>query len=257
MPRHSRRLSSTHIYHVVIKGADRQLLFNEHKDYLKYLELLQYYKEVCNFQLYAFCLMSNHVHLLIQEGPIPLEGIFRRLNTSYATWFNMKYNRTGFLQNDRYFSEPVDTTCYFLTALRYIHFNPTKAGLENTPGSSYPWSSYYDYNSQINDLIDISYVLNLLGGIDEFRVFHKTTASEECLDIDQMRRRLPDDVARDIIKESCHCNSPTEFQNMTKIEQKHFVCLLHEKGISIRQMNRLTGIPRGLIQKMLHKDASN
>ena len=90
MPRNSRRKSGTLTYHVVIKGADRQLLFEEAKDYEKYLEIIDYYKQECQFELFAYCLMSNHVHLLIRHSPeFPLETIFRRINTAYAVWFNM------------------------------------------------------------------------------------------------------------------------------------------------------------------------
>lgn len=134
MPRHSRTKSGTRIYHVVIKGADRQLLFEETKDYMKYLEILEYYKQECNFEIFAYCLMSNHIHLLIRHSiDCSLQTIFRRLNTTYAIWFNMKYNRTGFVQNDRFFSEPVEDEKYLLTVVKYIHFNPTKAGLEQAP----------------------------------------------------------------------------------------------------------------------------
>ena len=98
MPRHSRKKSSTQTYHVVIKGADRQLLFEETKDYIKYLDILEYYKEKFSFNIYAYCLMSNHVHLLIHHpDTVSLESIFRHINTTYATWFNLKYKRTGFV----------------------------------------------------------------------------------------------------------------------------------------------------------------
>ena len=116
MPRNARQKSITRTYHVVIKGADRQLLFEEKRDYEKYLDFINYYKQECQFELLAYCLMSNHVHLLIRHSPeYSLETIFRRLNTSYAIWFNMKYDRTGFVQNGRYFSEPVDSERYLLT----------------------------------------------------------------------------------------------------------------------------------------------
>ena len=90
MSRKPRELSPTNIYHVVIRGADRQILFEEKTDYQKYLHILEYYKSECNFELYAYCLMSNHIHLIIHINDIPLSSVFRRINTSYAVWFNMK-----------------------------------------------------------------------------------------------------------------------------------------------------------------------
>ena len=85
MSRHSRKKSSLLTYHIVIQGANRQLLFEAAKDYKKYLEILELFKEECNFQIFAYCLMDNHVHLLIRHSPeYSLETIFRKINTTYA-----------------------------------------------------------------------------------------------------------------------------------------------------------------------------
>lgn len=257
MPRNSRKKSGTLTYHVVIKGADRQLLFEESRDYEKYLEIIAYYKQECQFELFAYCLMSNHVHLLIRHSPeFPLETIFRRINTTYAVWFNMKYNRTGSVQDGRYFSEPVETERYLFTVVKYIHFNPTKAGMETAPGTSYPWSSFYDYQNQISGLADTSLVLNIAGGFEQFQALHTVDSNDKCMDISQFRKRLPDDVAKDKIYEVCKCNSVTDFQKLSLLARNKNIQLLHEKGISIRQLNRLTGTPRGVIERILTKQRS-
>lgn len=268
MSRHLRQKTNTHIYHVVIKGADRQLLFENSKDYEKYLDFLAYYKEECRFNIFAYCLMSNHVHLLIRHSEAySLESIFRRLNTSYALWFNMKYDRTGFVQNDRFYSEPVEDEQYLHTVVRYIHFNPAKAGLEQAPGQSYPWSSFYEYlntdninsTSSIQSLkiVDTEFYLNIIGGIDQFQSFHSLPTdnimTDKCLDIEHFRTRLPDDVARDIIQELSDCSTVSEFQKLPLTERDKFLKSIHEKGVSIRQLNRLTGTPRGVIVRSLNK----
>lgn len=254
MSRNSRQKSSTRTYHVVIKGADRQLLFEEPRDFKKYLEIVEYYKQECQFELFAYCLMSNHIHLLIRHAPeCPLETIFRRMNTTYAVWFNMKYNRTGFVQNGRYFSEPAETKRYLLTVVKYIHFNPTKAGMEQSPGSSYPWSSFYDYQNQSGGLTDIAFILDIAGGLENFFAFHANVSEETCLDTDQFRKRLPDDIAKSIIFEVSNCNSATEFQKLSLVERNKNIQLIHKKGVSIRQLNRLTGTPRGIIERVLSK----
>ena len=257
MPRNARQKSITRTYHVVIKGADRQLLFEEKRDYEKYLDFINYYKQECQFELLAYCLMSNHVHLLIRHSPeYSLETIFRRLNTSYAIWFNMKYDRTGFVQNGRYFSEPVDSERYLLTVAKYIHFNPTKAGLEPAPGASYLWSSFYDYQNHFGGPTDTALILSIIGGREQFQTLHLTDSDDKCLDIDQMRKRLPDDIAKDIIQEVSNCSSPTEFQKLSLIARNRNILLIHKKGVSIRQINRLTGPPRGVIERILAKNAS-
>lgn len=260
MPRHSRKKSSTQTYHVVIKGADRQLLFEEAKDYKKYLDILEYYKGKFQFNIYAYCLMSNHVHLLIHHpDSTSLESIFRHINTTYATWFNLKYNRTGFVQDGRYFSEPVEDSRYLLTVVKYIHYNPTKAGLEQSPGMGYPWSSYRDYQSdyqtespsESSGLTDTDFVLMLLGTQEHFAAMHNIAPDDDCFDVHKTRKRIPDDVAKDILMQSCTCSCATEFQNLSLSKRNSCLLLLHEKGLSVRQLNRLTGTPRGVIERLI------
>lgn len=257
MPRHARMLSSTNIYHVVVKGADRQLIFEEEKDFKKYIEILEIYKEKCEFELYAYCLMSNHVHLLLRTTSMSLEDIFRRINTHYSGWFNAKYNRTGSLQDGRYFSEPVENINYLKNVACYIHFNPTKAGLEPTPGANYPWNSFNEYILGHSKLIDIDLFYRLIGNSDTFFDYHKSSPSEECLDIHLLRKRLPDDVAKDIILTYSKCNNSTEFQNLPIKERNEMILLLHKKGVSVRQLNRLTGTPRGIIERLIAKNKKN
>lgn len=252
MPRKPRKLSVTQVYHVVIKGADRQVMFEESRDYRKYLDILDYYHEECHFELYAYCLMSNHVHLLIHTSDIPISNIFRRINTTYAGWFNAKYNRTGFLQDGRYYSEPVDCDRYLLTVLRYIHYNPVKAGLESSPGQKYPWSSYNQFFEPTPLLINSEYVLSLFAGISDYIEFHKDSPVEDLLDVGNTRKRIPDDVAKEIISDISHCCSSTEFQNLSLKERKYYIQEICKKGVSIRQLNRLTGTPKGVIERILN-----
>lgn len=251
MPRKAREVSALQIYHVVVKGADRQVMFEETRDYQKYIDILEYYQEECHFELYAYCLMSNHVHLIIHVNEMPLSSIFRRINTTYAGWFNAKYNRTGFLQDGRYFSEAINTTDYLMSAINYIHHNPAKAGLENFPGQKYKWSSYNQFFEAVPRLIDSEFVLSVFGNINNFMEFHNQKPSDEILDIERMRKHLPDDTARNIIFEISKCSDSTEFQALPLKKRNEYIRLIHEKGVSTRQLNRLTGISRGIIERNL------
>lgn len=251
MPRKPRKKSFTNIYHVVIRGADRQLLFEETKDYLKFIDILQYYKEECHFKLYAYCLMSNHVHLLIDVGNVSISSIFRHINTQYAIWFNMKYNRTGFLLQGRFYSEPVEDIGYLFKAARYIHQNPLKAKLESQPGEAYRWSSIHDYANETSDLVDLDYLTDHMGGTQNFLNFQCVSCSDECLDVHNIRVRLPDDVAKEIIANETGCATTTDFQSLSMTDRNKYLILLHKKRISIRQLNRLTGIPIGVISRII------
>jgi len=108
MPRRSRRKSHSGIYHAMVRGIDRQLIFRDPADFLKYLRVLEECKRVSSFEIYAYCLMPNHVHLLIREGSEDLGKAFQRIGSRYAYWFNKKYERCGHLFQDRFKSEPVE-----------------------------------------------------------------------------------------------------------------------------------------------------
>lgn len=251
MPRKPRILAASSIYHIVIRGLDRQIMFENAKDYLKYLEILDLYKSECKFELYAYCLMSNHVHLLLKTGAFSLETIFRKINTHYACWFNMKYQRTGHLQQERYYSEPVEDANYFLNVIRYIHRNPANAGLEAKPGASYPWSSIYEYMNDDYKLINSNEVFSIHEK-ENILDYQAEGCNNECLDIDKAPRRLPDDVAKEIICSIAGIENTISFQETELKKRNAFIKEFHKQGISVRQINRLTGISKGVIQRALN-----
>lgn len=90
MPRRARRKSATGLYHIMIRGTGRQLIFEEPRDKVRFLEILEKCKEVSGFALYAYYLMDNHVHLLVQERDEPIEQIVKRIGSRYVYWFNLK-----------------------------------------------------------------------------------------------------------------------------------------------------------------------
>ena len=113
MPRSARNKSSTGIYHVILRGINKKRIFEDNEDKLRFLETIRISQEASKYQVYAYCLMSNHVHLLMKEGNENLGMAFRRIGASYVYWCNWKYNRQGHLFQDRYKSEAVDTDEYF------------------------------------------------------------------------------------------------------------------------------------------------
>ena len=114
----------------MLRGINQQDIFEDEDDYLRFLAIIRECKDISKFELYAYCLMTNHVHLLLKTGEEPLELIFKRIGSRYVYWYNLKYQRIGHLFQDRYKSEAVEDDAYFLTVLRYIMQNPMKAGME-------------------------------------------------------------------------------------------------------------------------------
>ena len=113
----------------MLRGTNKQLIFVESSEYARFLAVLGEVKSLSGFKLFAYCLMENHLHLLMKEGAEPLSQVFKRIGARYVYWFNLKYERCGHLFQDRFRSEPVETDEYFLMALVYIYQNPVKAGL--------------------------------------------------------------------------------------------------------------------------------
>lgn len=185
MPRAAREKSSTGIYHVILRGMNRQTIFEDEEDSIKFIQTLSEYQKKSGFKLYAYCLMGNHVHLLVKEEKEDLGITIKRIGASYVYWYNWKYERCGHLFQDRYKSETVEDDKYFLAVLRYIHQNPLKAKIVDEL-ADYPWSSYREYLSK-GKLIETDFALGLFSNdrvkaIEEFKEFHKIEEQVNCLE---------------------------------------------------------------------------
>ena len=115
MPRHSRIKSKTNIYHVMSRGLNKQLLFDDETDYLRYLQLLNDIKKEYGIKVYAYCLMSNHIHIILKDDNEMLSTAMRRLNSRYAMYYNRKNCKVGYVFSDRFKSEAIETKEYLLT----------------------------------------------------------------------------------------------------------------------------------------------
>lgn len=111
MPRQARKKSDSGIYHIMMRGINRQIIFQDEEDYSKFLQTLERYKEKSGYKIYAYCLMGNHIHLLLKVDIEPLGQLMRRLCGSYVYWYNRKYQRIGYLFQDRFKSEVVENDC--------------------------------------------------------------------------------------------------------------------------------------------------
>lgn len=247
MSRQARAKSSNGIYHVMLRGINQQHIFEDEEDNRKFLEILNEYKAICEYQIFAYCLMGNHLHLLLKVGKEDLEQIFKRIGASYVYWYNWKYHRIGHLFQDRYKSEPIENDEYFLTVLRYIHQNPVKAGICKTV-DDYQFSSYKDYINQSNQLVDTEFAVELLG--KSFIEFNEEISNDKCLELDEKTFRLTDDEAHKVIFSLTKCKNTAEFQTLDNNLRDIYIKKLKQDGMSIRQISRLTGISKGIVEKL-------
>lgn len=143
MPRVGRVVLPNYPHHIVQRGHNRQVVFAQEGDFGMYLENLRDMKVECGIRVYAYCLMTNHIHLLVQPGEAIAElGRFMKaLSARMTRYFNRLERRTGTLWESRYKSSPVQTDQYLLACCRYIELNPVRAGMVDQAGG-YRWSSY-------------------------------------------------------------------------------------------------------------------
>ncbi|MHB8918486.1 MAG: REP-associated tyrosine transposase, partial [Desulfocucumaceae bacterium] len=190
MPRVSRKLSKTGIYHVMLRGNERRKIFLCDEDRKRFIDILREKGREKEFSVLAYCLMDNHVHLLISEGKDQINRVMKRIGVSYVYYFNKKYKRTGHLFQDRFKSEPIKDDRHLLAAVRYIQNNPVKANMVEEP-AQYQWSSYREYLGNKNSergLTDRDFILKMLSeneehAIKQFIKFSKEQAKDEFIDI--------------------------------------------------------------------------
>ena len=160
MPRYPRQYSKTGIYHIMLRGNERKNIFIDEEDKKRSIKTVIKKKANEAFKLYAYCIMDNHIHLVIQEQKEPISRIVKRIATSYAYYFNNKYKRVGHLFQGRYKSETIEDEPYLLSVIRYIHNNPEKADI--TKKEKYKWSSYSNYIDILNHHTEIPEIKEIL-----------------------------------------------------------------------------------------------
>ncbi len=168
------RIEKNGFYHIVNRGVARNVIFNDKYDNLKFLEILQDASQDYDFEIYSYCLMNNHYHLLMQIKKENLSIIMQKINSRYSMYFNHKYKRVGPLWQGRFKSWYVYDESYLQTLVRYIEFNPIKANITKKI-DEYKWTmssksvAFSMLNYELIDVVDFSKALDEkeLNKIDE------------------------------------------------------------------------------------------
>lgn len=257
MPRKAREQSATGIYHVMLRGINRQDIFEEPEDYWKFIEAMSVLPDrlmddlqthQCCAHIYAYCLMPNHVHILLREKEWTIGQCVKLLADTYVRYYNKKYGRTGHLFQDRFKSEPCNDMEYFVTLLRYIHQNPLKAGLAESVKD-------YQYSSWGNDYYMLGSILccntqTVLRRIpfQELEAFvNEPLQKVACLDMND-KKAIPDTEVREYIIHHAGLRSITDFQLLTREKQKDVLRdTLHIINCGPRQLSRVSGISYNIV----------
>lgn len=251
MARTAREKSESRIYHIMLRGINRQAIFEDDKDREKFLEIISSYKEISKYKIYAYCLIDNHVHLLMQETAEPIGQSIKRICGSYVYWYNWNNDRIGHLFQERFKSEIVEDDAYFLTVLRYIHQNPLKAGLVDTI-AQYRWSSYHNYLGECG-FVDTDFALEMFSDVrtqalNQFLEFTNINNEDKCLDNEERKRLLDSDVRKCLLQHGI--SSMSTLQHMEKGKRDEIIRAVKSiDGVTIRQLSRLTGLSKSVIDR--------
>jgi REP element-mobilizing transposase RayT len=225
-------------------------MFEDDDDRAFFLRKIKEIKRPCGVTLFAYCLMGNHVHLLLRQGDMPLGTFFKRLGAAYVYRFNHKYGRSGPLFRDRYKSAPVEDGAHFLDVVRYIFQSPVRANLCRRPGE-YRWSSYASLDGR-DSVVDGAALFALVPAAGLRALADQPSALEPFAS--QARGRKPrhsDEEAIVLMAAAGGAASAGGFQALASERQRQVVSVLHGQGVSIRQLSRLSGLSKGIIERWL------
>lgn len=248
MPRRTRRLSKADIYHVSIRGVGRVLIFEDDDDRRRFLDYLSRMLGDTGGELLAWCLMSNHAHMLFRLDLETLSEGMRRFESSYATYFNKRHDRVGHLFQGRFDSEPINDDTYLLTVVQYIHFNPEKANV--APMARYRWSSYGEYLGR-SGLCNTDFVLGIVGGVEGFKRLHDApTVGLTAIRDGRRLGKMNDEDVRAAVVEAIGEEKLRSLPSMDRSARDPLIAQMLRAGITVRQVERITGVSRGVIQRI-------
>lgn len=239
------------------RGAGGQDIFHDDEDRLKYLDTVLKYKQKVDISVYAWCLMSNHVHLLLREGNEDISITMKRMAVSFASYFNWKYRVRGHLFQDRFRSENVETAQYLKTVVRYIHQNPLKAGMVDQV-DGWRWSScrgYYGKTVYPLGLLDDELVLGMFSNEgkvkrERFKEFNEERNDDKFFDEPIFKRRLTDEEARSEIRKILGDVDIPQVKSLPREKRNDLLRKVKQiNGVSQRQAARILGVSPSLVFK--------
>ena len=192
MPRKKRIICPNYCYHVMMRGVGGRRIFDDDKDKARFCLLLQYASEICKFNIHGFCLMDNHIHLLLEPLTKEFSSGMHRLAFRYAQYYNKKVERQGYLFQSRYKAVIVQHGIYLRRLIRYIHRNPIRANLVGDL-LEYPWSSHRAYNGESDfTWLKKDFVLSLFGSepyadLESFNYYAKLDDDQAKIELNEIR----------------------------------------------------------------------
>lgn len=255
MPREARVQSPTNYYHVMMRGINKENIFKKEEQKRFFATTLKSQSEDELIEIAAYCLMDNHVHLVIKADLSNLAIAIKRINIKYAMKFNHQEDRVGHVFQDRFKSEAILDDNHLLQVIRYVHNNPTKAKIVKLP-CDYKWSSYNEYLNR-NNIISYKqkeFVLRYISNnINKFVEFHKAKDINEYLDlkedIEKVRLEKGQEIIQRYLKRKGIIDPNHIIQDADYLDEI-IKDLLHSSKLSHRQIAKLLGISNSIVHKV-------
>ena len=252
LPRKSREYSLSDVYHVIFRGNDKQDIFYDDQDRYIFLDRIQITQDKFKYEIFSYCLMNNHVHMVIKVKDDLLSKSMHNLGIRYSMYFNKKMDRRGHLFENRYLSKKVESLNYFLNVCKYVHRNPENAKIEKT--EQYKWSSYQDYMNNKRKIINQKVLLHYFN--DDIEEFKNFTLEDNKNNLDkyaeyEIINRLGEDELINIIKEKFDVQKASDVSVVNKYEREEIIKkLAYIDGTNVNQLARITKISRYEIKKI-------
>lgn len=255
MARQVRMESETGYYHVMMRGNNKEKIFREISDKQYFIEQLLHVKDDKLF-IVAYCIMDNHVHLLVNSHKESMVEAIKWVNIKFAGMYNYKYGRVGHVFQDRFRSEVIYSDNHLLRVMRYIHNNPIKAKM--VPNIlNYKWSSYKAYLAKedkiINDQEKELVMAQFSNSMKQFEEFHFENELDEFLETKEDLERQREERAQEIINkyfEKYKVKEISELKNDKNVIEEIIIEILKGSKLTHRRISEITGITRGIIHSI-------
>lgn len=238
-------------YHVMLRGNGRQLIFEDDADRREFLSCLDNAIECEGVSLIAWCLMDNHVHLIIDDPHDRLSTVMYRIGMKYAMYFNNRHQREGHLFEGRFKSSPIESDEYLVQAVRYVLNNPVAAGISTL--EDYRWSSYAEYCGE-RGLTNTKPILDMFSSVEDFVSFCREGAPvfDGKLEFDNVPDQLVKEVATNIAIQ-LGCTDLSKIKALSLKRRGAIVRALRDAGLTVNQISRLTGISSASLYRSLKR----
>lgn len=237
MSRIPRKFSNSIYHHLIVQGINKSYIFDNKNDIIHYIKILRQFATECNIELISYCVMNNHSHMLTKtENTEQLIKYMRKVNTKYAMYYNIKYNRVGYVFKDRYKSRDINDDAYLYNCIKYIYNNPVKAKMCDSP-YEYEYSNINEFTNKYKGLINFD-------NMEELVDFKFDDVTDEDMKINECKEIINNFLEHNKLKK--------EYLLKDKVKLKEIVEVLkYKENISYRKISKELGISRETLRNCI------